>query len=365
MDTKALRKFLAPKGIRTALGREEIRLKSGAKMKFLARTRNGGNGQHGSLLIFDEAQYLEPQAQGSFLAAISACRTRRGPQTIYNGNSPEEGDYAQVFERIRTDALSGKTKRTAWTEWSIGCTKQVPDVSDRADWVRCNPSWGILVHPDTVEAEYESEENVQFAHQRLGWFHERSGIDRLISSEEWDALETDSPDSWQKLAYGVRFTPDGRAVSLTVCVVNGDEAYVETIREEGMALGIAWLVDWLSDARRVGGCSAIAIDGKADALDLTKQLIERGVPKQALVTANAANVVSAAGMALNAIRDGQLHHTKDDPLRESALSATRRKIGEGFGFGGECPQRLESCALALWAARTSKYNPNRKGRAGC
>jgi hypothetical protein len=115
----------------------------------------------------------------------------------------------------------------------------------------------------------------------------------------------------------------------------------------------------------VGGCSAIAIDGKADALDLTKQLIERGVPKQALVTANAANVVSAAGMALNAIRDGQLHHTKDDPLRESALSATRRKIGEGFGFGGECPQRLESCALALWAARTSKYNPNRKGRAGC
>jgi ABC-type multidrug transport system fused ATPase/permease subunit len=55
MDTRALRKFLAPNGIRTALGREEIRLKSGAKMKFLARTRNGGNGQHGSLLIFDEA----------------------------------------------------------------------------------------------------------------------------------------------------------------------------------------------------------------------------------------------------------------------------------------------------------------------
>jgi len=365
MDTKALRKFLAPNGIRTALGREEIRLKSGAKMKFLARTRNGGNGQHGSLLIFDEAQYLEPQSQGSFLGAISACRTRRGPQTIYNGNAPEEGDYAQVFERIRSDALSGNTRRTAWTEWSIGCTKQVPDVSNREDWVRCNPSWGILLDPDTAESEFESLEDVQFAHQRLGWFQERSGADRLITAEEWDELETDSPDSWQKLAYGVRFTPDGKTVSLVVCVVNGEDAYVETIREDTMAVGISWLVDWLSDPRRVSECAAIAIDGKADALDLTKQLIERKVPKQAIMTANPASVVSAAGMTLNAIRDGQLRHTKDDPMRESALSVTRRKIGEGFGFGGDCPQRMEAAALALWAARTTKRNPARKGRAGC
>lgn len=42
--------------IKTALGREQIILKSGARIKFLARTRNGGRGQHGDLLIFDEAQ---------------------------------------------------------------------------------------------------------------------------------------------------------------------------------------------------------------------------------------------------------------------------------------------------------------------
>ena len=58
--------------IRTALGREQIILKSGARIKFLARTRNGGRGQHGDLLIFDEAQELDETAQGSFLPAISA-----------------------------------------------------------------------------------------------------------------------------------------------------------------------------------------------------------------------------------------------------------------------------------------------------
>lgn len=362
MDSKALRKFLAPNGIRTALGREEIRLKSGAKMKFLARTRNGGNGQHGSLLIFDEAQYLEPQPQGSFLSAISACRTRRGPQTIYNGNAPEEGDYGLVFERIREDALSGKTTRTAWTEWSVANTKSVPDVSDPVDWERCNPSWGVLIMPDTVQGEFESAEDVQFAHQRLGWFKRRDGADTIISSEEWDALEVDdAPETWDKLAYGVKFTPDGDSVSLSVCTVAGNRCHVEFIREEPTTAGTGWLVEWLSDKRRVREAAAIGIDGRADVDDLCIKLRERGVPKTALMPARTSGAISAAGMTLNAIHDGTLTHVADDALSQSVLSATRRPIGkDGFGFGGECPQRLDSCALALWAARMTKRDPRRR-----
>lgn len=366
MDTKPLRKYLAPKGIRTALGREEIRLKNGPKMKFLARTRNGGNGQHGSLLIFDEAQYLEPQSQGSFLAAISACRTRRGPQTIYNGNSPEEGDYGLVLERIRDGALSGKSRRTAWTEWSIGCTREVPDVTDRADWVRTNPSWGVLIMPDTVEAEFDSEEAVQFAHQRLGWFQERAGTDRMFSAKEWDALEVQaSPETWQKKAFGVRFERDGKSVSLAVCVTNAAAAHVEFIREEPMSSGIGWLVDWLSRPERARTVSAIVISGKSDAEDLRDQLVKRHVPKGAVVVATSGNASSATGMMVNAVRDRTVSHVADPALRDSALSVMRKQSGDGYLFDGECPQRLEACALAMWAARTSKRQPTRKGRAGC
>ena len=56
-DSDKLRKYV--KDIKTALGREQIILKNGARVKFLARTRNGGRGQHGDLLIFDEAQELD------------------------------------------------------------------------------------------------------------------------------------------------------------------------------------------------------------------------------------------------------------------------------------------------------------------
>ena len=365
MDTKALRKFLAPNGIRTALGREEIRLKSGARMKFLARTRNGGNGQHGSLLVFDEAQYLDKQAQGSFLSAISACKTRRGPQTIYNGNSPEDGDNSEVYERIRADALAGRTKRTAWTEWSIGSSIELPDVSDRTIWERTNPSLGVLISMDTVEAEFEAEDPEQFAHQRLGWFATRADLDHLVSQESWDAgCVEQPPESNQKLAYGVRFTPDGRSVTLAAAVTHADGCHVEFVRTEPTVSGVAWLVDWI--VARKGRAAAVAIDGRADATDLGQQLVGAGMPKGAVMVARTADAIAADAMLVNAINDGTLTHLDDPALTESALGATRRPIGKdgGYGFGGECPERLDACALALWAARTTKRDPKRRGRIG-
>jgi phage terminase large subunit-like protein len=126
-DTKALRKYL--KDIKTALGREQIILKSGARVKFLARTRNGGRGQHGDLLIFDEAQELDSDAQASFIPAISASLN---PQTIYVGTPPDPNAEGTVFRGIRDKALKGETKTTAWFEYSV---KEIGDLlrtDDRA-----------------------------------------------------------------------------------------------------------------------------------------------------------------------------------------------------------------------------------------
>lgn len=74
-DCKALKKYL--QDIKTALGREQIILKSGARIKFLARTRNGGRGQHGDLLIFDEAQELTADQQASFFPQFPRVSIRK------------------------------------------------------------------------------------------------------------------------------------------------------------------------------------------------------------------------------------------------------------------------------------------------
>jgi hypothetical protein len=70
-------------------------------------------------------------------------------------------------------------------------------------------------------------------------------------------------------------------------------------------------------------------------------------------------------MFLNAVREGTVTHIADQVLKDSVLEVSKRKIGEGFGFAGEYAERIDSCALALWAAKTTKRDPLRKGRVGC
>ena len=105
-DGKALKKYV--KDIKTALGREQIVLKNGARIKFLARTRNGGRGQHGDLLIFDEALELDADSQASFLPAISASPN---PQVIYVSSPPTANSWT-----ARERSLRGR----CWRTW---CTR--------------------------------------------------------------------------------------------------------------------------------------------------------------------------------------------------------------------------------------------------
>lgn len=360
-ETQQLRKYLSPNGIRTALGREEIRLKSGARIKFLARTRNGGDGQHGSLLVFDEAQALDSQAQESFLYAISATQTRRGSQTIYNGTPPKDGDFGLAYEKIRNSALDGKTRSTAWTEWGAGYGGRVPDVQDRSLWYRTNPSFGILIAEETIEAEAEQATDPEkFAHQRLGWWTGQRAAQVLIGEDEWQALVSDSPDVWDKLAYGVRFSGDGAVVALSVAVVSDSACHVEFIRQEPTSQGIQWLVDWLVERKDIP--SLIAIDGKSAADDLRVRLEAAGVKRKAIKLATPEFAINATAMMVNMVADKQVTHSDDPAFRASATKSVKRRIGSsgGYGFAGEESEIIDSACLALYAVRTTKRNPKRK-----
>ena len=51
-------------------------------------------------------------------------------------------------------------------------------------------------------------------------------------------------------------------------------------------------------------------------------------------------------------------------LDESAVTAVKRPIAGGFGFGGDNSLPVEACALALWGVKTCKRDPTRKMRIG-
>lgn len=354
----ALRSFV--KDIKNALGREEILLKSGARIKFLARTRNGGRGQHGDLLIFDEAQELDETAQGSFLPAISASLN---PQTIYVGTPPGPDVTGTVFRELRRRALAGEAKRTAWFEFSV---PEIGDVHDTKRWATANPALGRRIQLSTIEGEAEQLDPDTFARERLGWWSPVAAerIEYAIDSAAWDRCASDVLKPEGKTAYGVKFAADGSAVCLCGAVLPKDgPARVSLIELQPGGRGLAWLADWLN--ARYGRASCVVIDGRGGADVLVDRISGTWRMKNSIVRPSAKDVVAAAGMLINDVNEGGLTwYRPQQALRESAVSATKRPFGGGFGFGGDNSLPIEACALALWGAKTSRRDPTRKMRIG-
>lgn len=357
-ESPRLKKYVSE--IKTALGREQIILKSGARIKFLARTRNGGRGQHGDLLIFDEAQELDETAQGSFIPAISASLN---PQTIYVGTPPGPDAVGTVFRSLRQRALDGESAKTAWFEFSV---PEIGDVKDPKRWAQANPALGRRILPSTIEGECEQLDPDTFARERLGWWSPvvSEHADYAIDKDAWEKCASDEMKPEGKTAYGVKFAADGSAVCLCGAVIPKDEpARVSLLDMQPTGRGLGWLADWLNV--RYDKASCVVIDGRNGVDVLVERIKDNWKAKNSVIRPSARDVVAAAGRFTNAINEGKLTwYRPQQALNESAISATKRPLAGGFAFGGENSLPVEACALALWGAETSRRDPNRKMRIG-
>lgn len=348
------------KEVRAAVGREQILLTNGARVVFVARTRNGGRGLHGDLLVFDEAQELNSDQQASFLPAISASRN---PQTIYLGTPPAPLSDGGVFRKIRKQALSGDSKAIAWTEFSVD---EIGDISDKARWAATNPALGRRIRETTIASEYEQMDPDTFARERLGWWspEETHELDYAIDKNAWIACKTEKPKPEGKTAFGVKFSPDGSEVCLSGAVIPTDSpARIEIIARRPTSAGTQWLADWLNERYKSASC--VVIDGR-NGVDL---LCDRLAPvwkyKASVIRARSSDVIAAASLLVNDVNEQTVEwRDTETALSDSALTAIKRPIGAGWGFGGDDSTPIEAAALALWGAHTSKRNPSRVMRIG-
>lgn len=347
------------KEIKNALGREQIILKNGGRVVFVARTRNGGRGLHGDCLIFDEAQELTSEQQASFLPAISASKN---PQTIYLGTPPDENCKGTVFRKIREKAISGESRSTAWTEYSV---EEIGDVSDRKRWAETNPALGIRMTEGTIAAECEQMDPDTFARERLGWWSKTGGEeDYAIDKDKWEACASEELKPEGKTAYGIKFSPDGAMVALcgAVCPVNG-KARISLIEQKNISCGMQWLADWLNQRYKQAAC--VVIDGRNSVDYLVDKISPVWKYKGSVIKPSGKDVIAAASQLVNEINEQTVTwYAKQEILCDSAITSIKRPISGGWGFGGENSMPIEAAALALWGCRTSKRNPQRKMRIG-
>ena len=106
-------------GYRHAAGREAIILKSGCRIVFKARTKGGGRGFSGDLLVWDEAMIIPDAVVGAQKPMIRASRAPHGHKTIYAGSAVDKQvqEYGATFTRLRRRGLS-EDPRVSYFEWS-------------------------------------------------------------------------------------------------------------------------------------------------------------------------------------------------------------------------------------------------------
>lgn len=358
IESTKLKKYI--KEIKCALGREQIILKNGGRVQFVARTRNGGRGLHGDCLIFDEAQELTPEQQASFLPALAASQN---PQTIYLGTPPDEHCAGTVFRNIRTKALSGESKGTAWTEFSVN---EIGDISDRKRWAETNPALGRRIRVTTIESEFEQMDEDTFARERLGWWSpvENLNIDYALDRESWKKCKSSKPKPEGKTAYGVKFSPDGSLVCLSGAVIDDmGIARISVIEQKSTSMGVKWLADWLNE--RYTQASCVVIDGRNGVDVLIDKLRDTWKYKNSIIRCNTNNIIAAVSTLANEVSERTLTwYEYQEDLNDSATTSIKRPIGSGWGFGGENSTPIEACSLALWGVRNSKRNPKKKMRIG-
>ena len=358
------------KTIRYTNGEEAIELQNGGMIEYLARSRQAARGFDGvSRIIFDEAQELTDDQMEAIMATLAASETGTR-QLIYTGTPPYPNCPGEVFRRRRKACMEDPGPHDAWHEWSIAA-KSIGEihVGDRSIWYMTNPALGIRLTEEFTENELKTLSADGFARERLGWWSPilTDEPDMAISRKAWEACMSKQLKPKGKTAYGVKFTPDGATVALCGAIIpeNGP-ARISLIEKKQTGHGIQWLADWLN--KRSGEACCVVIDGRNGVDVLVEKITGKDgswKAKNSVIRPGVRDVLASVSTLTEALNTQTVTWYELQPdLNDSALTAIKRPIGGGWGFGGDNSAPIEAAALALWGAKTSKRDPNRKMKIG-
>lgn len=354
------------KAVRRANGQQAVHLAKradggeGGMIRFTTRTERLARGRSFDVLVYDEAQELTDGEQAASGPCITAAHLHN-PQTIMLGTPPTPTTSGGVFRRAHDRAHAGDPRAPkAWLEWAVD---EVGDVSDRSRWCRTNPSLGLIADEAALDGDLSMEPQ-EFAREHLGWWSPGAGaVVPAIDPSLWEVCATAEPSTEGAEACGVKFAYDDDRICVCMCR-RGDPDYVELAFDEPASKGVGWLAGWLSE--RSSRIALVAVDGEG-AGDLVQRLRSAGYPKRGVAKASPQNVRDAAAMLTASVNERSVLHWTDAgqaALDASVAGSPRRRIGDGFGFGGDDSAPVEAAALALWAARTTKRDPGRRMRVG-
>lgn len=297
--------------IRTSHGEEGIELKSGARLRFVARSTGSGRGFTGDTVILDEAYNLSSDGMSALLPTLSA---RPNPQIWYTSSAGMEG--SDQLRRVRERGVAGEGKRLAFFEWS---SEADVDLDDREAWAQANPALGIRITEEFVESERDAMDDTGFSRERLGiWFD--PNLMMVIDGRKWAAIADPASQIDSPVVFAVDATPERSGAAIAVAGRREDGlGHVEVVDTRS---GTGWVVERIVELHARHKPRAWVLDPASAAGAWIPALQERGI-EPVLITGR--EMAQACGALYEDVVENQALRHLDQPQLNAALSGARKR----------------------------------------
>lgn len=331
-----------------------VELRSGQRLRFVARSKGSGRGFSGDCVILDEAYELPDEILSALMPTMSA---RPNPQLWYTSSAGFETSY--VLERVRERGLE-KSPNLAYFEWSA---ERESDFDDRDAWRQANPALGIRLRPEFIQAEREAMDEVSFGRERLGIWDDQTTL-AVIPADAWNncrVAESSQIEDPVAVAVDVAWDRSWAAVSVAGRCADG----VPQVELAAHQRGTDWIVDAVKRIREQAETVAVVVDASGPAGSLIPAFEELGIDT---FNTSGRDMQQACGGFYDAVMNTQLRHTGAAALTAALAGARKRDLGDAWAWARRdvtvdiSPLVAATLALYGFLKKSVDTKPKRSGK---
>jgi hypothetical protein len=354
------------KAIHRSNGNEGIELRSGARLKFVARSKGSGRGFSADLVILDEAYALTSEQMAALIPTLSS---RPNPQIWYTSSPPLDGVTGEHLFSLRKRALKGDDS-LCWYDYGLQGVSldELDDVElgSEANWLLTNPAIP-RIPLDFIRREFATMPPEDFARERLGiWPRQILAGSGVIDPKLWDEL-ADAASRPGDLAFAVDINPARTHAAIVAVGARPANDGTMQIAVVEYAPGTDWIPRRLAQLKEQHRPVAIGLDVAGPGGSLLLDLAKAGIttPEKAdepqrgdLAVPTAKDVAAGFGLFVDAVRQQQLFHSDDNVLNLALQGAQTRSLAGSFAWdrkGGTDISPLVAATLAHWAFLARKH----------
>lgn len=298
-------------------GEEGIELKSGARLRFMARTKSAARGFGAPCLILDEAFALTDEHMAAIAPTMLA---QKDPQIWFA--SSHGMVYSTVLARMVKRGRA-KSSGLAAYDWSVDLDNF--DLNDRAQWFETNPSLGHLIKIETLETLRGLLGDDEFTRECLGvgQYPEEDGGWEIVPKPLWEELTDRESTITGKKAFAIDVTPDRSYACISVGGLRADGKLHGEVTHHGE--GTAWLPEVVKSLKKkwkpvgvfyASGSPAASLDLKIDGLtELSTKEVAKG-----------------CGSFVDECTDLNFVHRDDPRLNTAIAQAKKKEYADGSWF---------------------------------